>query len=98
MVGDQHQYQHDHHRAEDDTHDDHRGVGQANQVQPLCSRFGALFLFALGLATATAITTIHAFPAARMVGRSVQANVGAVLAAPMRRFGAGGHAAFGMAG
>jgi hypothetical protein len=31
--------QHEHHRAEDDAHDDHPGVGQASQVQPLCSRF-----------------------------------------------------------
>jgi hypothetical protein len=41
MMADQHQYDHDHHRAEDHAHDDHRGVGQADQVQPLRSRFGA---------------------------------------------------------
>ena len=41
MMADQHEHDHDHHRAEDRAHDDHRGVGQANQVQPLCSRFGA---------------------------------------------------------
>jgi hypothetical protein len=49
MMADQHQHEHDHHRAKDHAHDDHPGVGQASQVQPLCSRFGALFLFALGL-------------------------------------------------
>ena len=50
MVADQQECEHDHRRAESQAHDDHPGVGQANQVQPLCSGFGALFLFALGLA------------------------------------------------
>ena len=49
MMADQQQHEDDHHRAEDHAHDDHPGIGQASQVQPLCSRFGALFLFALGL-------------------------------------------------
>ena len=54
MMADQHQHEHDHHRAEDHAHDDHSGVGQANQMQSLCSRIGALFPFALGLYSASA--------------------------------------------
>lgn len=42
MAADQQEYEHDYRRAEDHAHDDDRGVGQADQVQPLCSRSALL--------------------------------------------------------
>lgn len=48
MTANQDQHERDHHRDEDHAHNDHPGIGQASQVQPLCLRLGAL-LFALGL-------------------------------------------------
>ena len=41
MVADQHQQEHDNHCRGDQAHDDHRGTGQADQVQPGCARFSA---------------------------------------------------------
>jgi len=48
MMVDQRQHDHAHYRGEDRAHGDDPGVGQASEVQPLCSCLGALFLFAVG--------------------------------------------------
>ena len=54
-VADQHQHEYDNNQCSgDQAHDDHRGIGQADQVQPgcarFCARFSPRFLLALGLA------------------------------------------------
>jgi len=53
MVADQYEQEHDNHCNGDQAHADHRGTGQADQVQPGCASFCALFsqclLLTLGL-------------------------------------------------
>jgi hypothetical protein len=49
-VADQYQHEYDNHCSGDQAYDDHRGIAQADQVQPGCARFCERLLLAPGLA------------------------------------------------